>query len=125
MQGVDGAFWLAITHVLLKEFYVDKQVPYFMDYLKKYTDMPFLVKIEKDGDEYKAGRLLRANEIEEFKGIENGEWKFLQIDKDSNQFVVPKGTVGHRWAKENTGEWNTKLENSIDNEPYDPNLTFN
>jgi len=122
--GSDGAFWLAITHVLLKEFYVDREVPYFMDYLKQYTDMPFLVKIEKDGDEYKAGRLLRANEIEEFKDIENGEWKFLQIDKDSNQFVVPKGTVGHRWAKEKRGEWNTKLENSIDNKPYDPILTL-
>ena len=44
--GQDTAFWMAVNHVLLKEFYVDRQVPYFVDYLKKYTDMPFLVEIE-------------------------------------------------------------------------------
>jgi len=57
--GSDGAFWQAITHVLLKEFYVDKQVPYFIDYMKKYSDTPFLVKIEKDGDVFKAGSIKR------------------------------------------------------------------
>ncbi len=122
--GSDGAFWSAINHVLLKEFYVDREVPYFIDYLKKYSDMPFLVKIEKDGDEYKSGRLLRANEIETYKDIENGDWKFIQIDKDSGEFVVPKGTVGHRWDKQETGKWNTKLENSIDNKIYNPILTL-
>jgi nitrate reductase alpha subunit len=122
--GSDGAFWSAINHVLLKEFYVDREVPYFIDYIKKYSDMPFLVKIEKDGDEYKSGRLLRAGELEAYKDIENGEWKFIQIDKDSGEFVVPKGTVGHRWDKQETGKWNTKLENSIDDKPYDPILTL-
>ncbi len=122
--GSDGAFWLAITHVLLKEFYVDREVPYFINYIKQYSDMPFLVKIEKKGDEYKSTRLLRANELESYKDIENGEWKFIQIDKESGEFVVPKGTVGHRWATEKTGQWNTKLENSIDDKPYDPILTL-
>jgi len=81
--GSDGAFWQAITHV----------------------------KIEKDGDAYKAGKLLRANEITEYKDIENGDWKFIQIDDATNAFVVPKGSSGHRWDKQETGKWNTKLEN--------------
>jgi len=122
--GSDGAFWLAITHVLLKEFYVDREVPYFIDYIKKYTDMPFLIKIDEENGEFKAGRLLRANELEEFKDIENGDWKFIQIDRESNSFVVPKGTVGHRWAKEDSAKWNIKLEDSINNRPYDPILTL-
>ncbi|MCK4442381.1 MAG: nitrate reductase subunit alpha, partial [Sulfurovaceae bacterium] len=123
--GSDGAFWMAITHVLLKEFYVDKQVPYFIDYLKKYSDTPFLVKLEKDDNgELRAGRLLRANELEAYKDIENGDWKFIQIDKESNSFVVPKGSVGHRWDKQETGKWNTKLENAVDDKPYDPILTL-
>jgi nitrate reductase alpha subunit len=122
--GSDGAFWSAITHVLLKEFYVDREVPYFMDYLKKYSDMPFLVKIEKDGDVYKAGRLLRANELEANKDIENGDWKFIQIDKESGDFVIPKGSVGHRWDKQETGKWNMKLENAVDDKAYDPILTL-
>ncbi len=66
---------MAITHVLLKEFYVDREVPYFIDYIKKYTDMPFLIKIDEESGEYKSGRLLRANELKEFKDIENGEWE--------------------------------------------------
>ncbi len=122
--GSDGAFWQAITHVLLKEYYIDKQVPYFMDYLKKYSDTPFLVKIEKDGDAYKAGKMLRANEIEEYKDIENGDWKFIQIDDATGSFVVPKGSSGHRWDKQETGKWNTKLENTTDNKPYNPKLTL-
>ncbi len=122
--GSDGAFWSAITHVLLKEFYVDKEVPYFIDYLKKYSDMPFLVKIEKDGDVYKSGRLLRANELEANKDIENGDWKFIQIDEESGEFVVPKGSVGHRWDKQETGKWNMKQENAVDDKAYDPILSL-
>lgn len=122
--GSDGAFWQAITHVLLKEFYIDREVPYFIDYLKKYSDTPFLVKIEKDGNAHKGGKLLRANEIEEYKDIENGDWKFIQIDNNTGSFIVPKGASGHRWDKQETGKWNTKLENTIDNKEYDPKLSI-
>ncbi len=34
---------MAMTHVILKEFYVDKETPYFTDYAKQYTDLPFLL----------------------------------------------------------------------------------
>jgi nitrate reductase alpha subunit len=44
--GQDTAFWMAVNHVLLTEFYVQRQVPYFVEYLRQYTDMPFLVQIE-------------------------------------------------------------------------------
>ncbi len=33
--GSDGAFWMATTHVILKEFHHEKQTPYFIDYVKK------------------------------------------------------------------------------------------
>lgn len=42
----DGA--LAMGHVILKEFYVDKQTPYFIDYAKRYTDFPFLVTLKTE-----------------------------------------------------------------------------
>lgn len=32
--GTDAALAMAMTHVILKEFYVDQQVPYFTDYAK-------------------------------------------------------------------------------------------
>ena len=43
--GQDGAFWMAVNHVILKEFHVDSEVPYFTDYLKRFADAPFLVEL--------------------------------------------------------------------------------
>lgn len=121
--GSDGALWMAVTHVILKEFHHDKQTPYFLDYSKKYTDSAFLVKLEKDGDHYIPGRLLRANELQEYKDISNGDWKFVSCDENDGRLVVPKGSMGHRWDKE-PGKWNMKFENTVDDKPYDPVLTF-
>ncbi len=121
--GSDGAFWMATTHVILKEFHHEKQTPYFIDYVKKYTDSPYLVKLEKDGDGYKPGRLLRASEIPAYRDISNGEWKFLNIDANTGDLVVPKGSSGSRWD-EKQGNWNIKPESVVDDQPYDPVLTL-
>lgn len=121
--GSDGAFWMAVTHVILKEFHHEKKNQYFLDYVKKYTDSPCLVKLVKEGDRYKPGRLLRANELKQFKDISNGDWKFLNIDEQTKKFVVPKGSMGHRWD-EKKGNWNLKLENSEGDQPYVPLLSF-
>ena len=121
--GSDGAFWMAVSHVILKEFHHDKATPYFIDYAKKYTDSPYLVKLEKEGDHYRPGRLVRANEIAKWKDIDNGDWKFLNIDQKTNELIVPKGSVGHRWDK-TPGNWNMLQEDAIDNKPYDPTLTL-
>ena len=121
--GSDGAFWMAATHVILKEYHHEKQVPYFLGYCKQYTDSPFLVELKKVEGGYTPGKLLRANELAEYKDIENGEWKFLNIDADTGKYVVPKGSMGHRHGKE-LGKWNIKLENTLDDAPYDPMLTL-
>lgn len=121
--GSDGAFWMAVTHVILKEFHHEKKTPYFIDYVKKYTDSPYLVELKNDNGVYKPDRLVRANQIEEYKNISNGEWKFLNIDSQTGKLVVPKGSVGHRWDKEK-GSWNLKYENSSNNSKFDPLLTL-
>ena len=121
--GSDGAFWMAVTHVILTEFHHKQQTPYFLDYCKRYTDSPMLVKLEKQDGEYRTGRLLRANELVEHKDLEKGDWKFVCVDEDSGALVIPKGSVGHRWDGQD-GNWNMKLENSVDDKPYSPLLTF-
>ncbi|MCB9800373.1 MAG: nitrate reductase subunit alpha [Candidatus Omnitrophica bacterium] len=121
--GSDGAFWMAVTHIVLKEYHHEKKNPYFIKYTKQYTDSPYLVKIEKEGNRFTAGRLLRANELPQYREISNGEWKFVNIDEKSGKYVVPKGSVGHRWD-EKKGNWNLKLENSEGNGGYDPLLSF-
>ncbi len=121
--GSDGAFWMAVTHIILKEYHYEKQTPYFIDYVKRYTDSPMLVRLDKAGDTYTAGRMVRANELPEWKDIENGDWKFLSIDEKTGSFVVPKGTMGYRWDK-NGGKWNMKYECGETDLSYDPVLTL-
>ena len=121
--GSDGAFWMAVTHVILKEWHVDKKTDYFIDYVKRYTDSPFLVELEKNGDHYKPGKMVRANQIREYEDISNGEWKFLCIDKETGKYVTPKGTIGHRWD-DKKGNWNLKYENGTDNKTYNPVLSL-
>ncbi|MFU8802393.1 MAG: nitrate reductase subunit alpha [Bradymonadaceae bacterium] len=121
--GSDGAFWMATTHVILKEFHHEKQTPYFIDYVKRYTDSPYLVTLEKDGEGYKPGRLLRASSIPTYKDLSKGEWKFVNIDAATGDFVVPKGSSGSRWD-EKPGTWNMKYENDADDRRYDPVLTL-
>ncbi|MBS1488780.1 MAG: nitrate reductase subunit alpha [Bacteroidetes bacterium] len=122
--GSDGAFWMGVTHVILKEYHADRQVPYFIEYAKRYTDCPFLVELEKTGDHFKPGRMLRANRIAKYKDLENGDWQFLNIDATSGKLICPKGSMGSRWAKEKAGNWNLKYEDFLDNTAYDPTLTL-
>lgn len=35
--GMDAAFWMGVNHVILKEFHSQRNVPYFTDYLKRYS----------------------------------------------------------------------------------------
>jgi nitrate reductase alpha subunit len=121
--GSDGAFWMAVTHVILKEYHVDRQVDYFNNYVKRYTDSPFLVELIKEGGVYKPGKMVRANRVNQYKDISNGDWKFLVADESTGELMSPKGTVGYRWD-DKTGNWNLKYENGPDNKSYEPALTF-
>jgi len=121
--GQDTALWMAVNHVILKEFHAERRVPYFHDYVKKYTDGPFLVRLEKEGDHYRPGRLLRANRLDKYKDEENGDWKFLMFDARTNSPKMPKGSAGHRWQSKK-GQWNLELRDGLDDSPIDPTLTF-
>jgi nitrate reductase alpha subunit len=121
--GSDGAFWMAVTHIILKEWHHEKQTPYFLEYTKRYTDATFLVELNPKDNYFEAGKVLRANHISKYKDVEHGDWKFLCIDGESEDLKSPKGTVGYRWGKEN-GKWNLKYEDGETNEPYDPLLTL-
>lgn len=121
--GQDGAFWMAAVHVILNEVYKERTVPYFIDYIKRFSDAPFLVELEKDDGDFVPGRLVRANVISKFSGIENGDWKFLNIDTATGDPVCPSGSVGHRWQEKN-GSWNLNFTDSLNGKEYDPLLSF-
>ncbi len=123
VPGSDGAYFMACIHVILKEFYVEKETPYFTDYVKKYTNLPFLVVLEQDGDKYQMGRFLRASDISEYADEENADWKLIMAD-DDRKLHVPTGSIGFRWEEEPTGNWNLQLKNAVTKEDFDPLLTL-
>ena len=123
VPGSDGAYLMACIHVILKEFYVDKETPYFTDYVKQYTNQPFLVVLDKDGDKYQMGRFVRASDIAEYAGEENADWKLIMTDGEG-KLHLPTGSVGFRWEKEPTGNWNLQLKNAVTQEEFDPLLTL-
>jgi nitrate reductase alpha subunit len=104
-QGTDAALAMALGHVILREFYFDRQVPYFTEYARQYTDMPMLVRLVKKGDSYIADRMLRASDFEGDLGqAGNPDWKTVAIDRKSDTVVVPQGSIGFRWGEQ--GQWN-------------------
>ncbi|MGC8824505.1 MAG: molybdopterin-dependent oxidoreductase [Bacteroidales bacterium] len=121
--GQDGAFWLAVNHVILTKAHYQQKIEYFLDYVARFTDAPFLVQLEKTANAYKPYRFLRANTIEKYQHIENGEWKFLNIDKQTGQLLCPSGSVGHRWDKKDAN-WTTRFVDSETQQTYYPLLTL-
>lgn len=120
--GQDAAFWMAVNHVILKEYYVQRQVPYFMNYLKRYTDMPFLVCI--DTDRMRPGKYLRVNLLDEYQSTENGDWKLLIWDQASGRPRMPQGTIGFRWAEKEKGHWNLQMKDGANGDDLEPELSF-
>ena len=104
-QGTDAALALAMGHVILREFHLDRQADYFEDYCRKYSDMPILVRLVRQGDGYVPERLLRASDFDNSLGEENNpEWKTVAIDDATGKPVVPLGSAGFRWGEK--GKWN-------------------
>ncbi len=119
--GQDTAFWLAVDHVILTEAYRDRKVEYFDDYVKQYTDLPFLVEIGEDGQ---PGRYLRANRMAPYANVENGDWKLAVWDEDADAPRMPNGTIGYRWADEEKGHWNLEMTDKVVGSKIAPRLSF-
>ncbi len=121
--GQDGAWWMAVNHVLLKEFHHEQATPYFLEYTSRYTDAPFLVELKEDAGTFRAGQLLRANRLAGYADVENGDWKFLMWDANDARPKMPLGSVGHRWGQAQ-GKWNLLLRDGVDDSEISPVLTF-
>jgi nitrate reductase / nitrite oxidoreductase, alpha subunit len=110
--GTDAALAMAMGHVILKEFFVHRQTPYFTEYIKKYTDLPFLVALTDQGT---PGKFLTAADLGDT--AEGAESKTVLLDAGGNP-VVPNGSLGHRFTASGEGHWNLDLQG------VDPLLTL-
>lgn len=116
--GTDAAIAQAMTHVILNEFYHERQEPMFLNYAKQYTDMPFLILLDEHEGSYKAGRFLRASDLGDVS--QHADWKPVILDEEANEILVPNGTMGQRWEEDK--KWNLILERE-DGTKIDPALS--
>ncbi|HLT12209.1 MAG TPA: nitrate reductase subunit alpha [Micromonosporaceae bacterium] len=109
--GTDGALAMAMGHVILKDFFVDRQVEYFTQYVKRYTDLPFLVTLEPGRDgALRPGKFLTAADLGgEQAATENAAFKTVMLDSATGEPVVPNGSIGFRYGEEGMGRWNLDL----------------
>ncbi|HEU5271387.1 MAG TPA: nitrate reductase subunit alpha, partial [Jatrophihabitans sp.] len=106
--GTDAALALAMGHVILREFFVERQVPYFENYVRRFTDLPFLVGLDQRPDgSYAPGKFLTAAELE--LAEEHAAFKPVLLDDRSGEPVVPAGSLGFRFGEAGIGKWNLEL----------------
>lgn len=121
--GTDAAFLLACIHVILTEFHVERKSAYFLDYIKQYTNLPFLVILDDEDGRHIPGRFLRASDLADYAAEENAEWKLPLMATDGT-LRLPGGSVGFRWEEEKTGRWNLKSEDTVTGQPFEPLLSM-
>jgi nitrate reductase alpha subunit len=105
--GTDAALALAMGHVILSEFFRDRQVPYFTEYVKTYTDAPLLVTLRERGDAWVPDRFLTAADLGE--DGEGAAHKAVLLDSVTGNPVVPNGSLGFRFTESGLGKWNLDL----------------
>jgi nitrate reductase alpha subunit len=105
--GTDGALAMAMGHVMLKEFFVDRRVPFFVDYVQRFTDLPFLVTLDEQDGAYVPGKFLTAADLGD--ADEGAAWKTVLFDGRTGEPVVPNGSLGFRYTERGVGRWNLEL----------------
>ncbi|MFI0165221.1 nitrate reductase subunit alpha [Streptomyces sp. NPDC017095] len=105
--GTDGALAMAMGHVILKECYVDRETPFFTDYVRKFTDLPFLVTLTERDGAWVPAKFLRAADVGQ--DGEGAQWKTVVLDGATGRAVVPNGSLGFRWTASGEGRWNLEL----------------
>ena len=116
--GTDGALAMAMGHVILREYFVERRTPAFEEYVRKYTDLPFLVELEERDGRRVPGKFLTAAELPGNEETANPDFKPLFWPEGASGPVAPHGTLGHRWGEDGVGKWN------LDIQGHTPALTF-
>ncbi len=109
--GTDAALAMAMGHVMLKEFFVEREVPFFSDYVRQYTDLPFLVRLERrDDGSLTPSKFLTAKDLPAEAGAEDAAFRTVLFDKKTGLPAVPNGSMGFRYSGSGEGKWNLDLE---------------
>src|SRR5699024_9432033 len=107
-------------HVVLREFFVDREVGFFNDYVRTYTDLPFLIQLKPHGEDgaYVPGKFLTAADLVASGAgaagaADEAAWKAVVLDGAHGQPYVPNGSIGFRYADSGEGKWNLDLQDVV------------
>lgn len=109
--GTDGALAFAMGHVILSKFHVAQAPEQFMDYMRSYTDAPFLVELDQLADgTYSPGKFLTADKLagDPLAETDNATYRLLNMEADGT-VVDPGGTLADHYKTE-PGKWNLNHE---------------
>ncbi|WP_300048642.1 nitrate reductase subunit alpha [Trueperella sp.] len=109
--GTDGALAQAMGHVILSEFHVGREEPYFLNYMKRFTDAPFLVKLDKREGSFVPGKFLTVADLPEPGELaekDHPEHRGLVLNT-AGEIVDPGGTIADRYSSVK-GRWNLALD---------------
>jgi nitrate reductase alpha subunit len=106
--GTDGALGMAMGHVILKEFYIDRSVPRFVEYVKQFSDLPFLVTLKEKDGAYVPDKFLTAADLGD--DTDGAAFKTVLVDSATGRPHVPNGSLGFRYNDAGKGRWNLDLQ---------------
>lgn len=107
--GTDAALAMAMGHVILTEHFVNRRTVRFEDYMRRFTDSPYLVTLERHGDTLVPGKFLTASDLDGPEAAApRADFKTVLLDQHGEPFV-PGGSLGHRFTSEDEGAWNLDL----------------
>ncbi len=122
-QGTDAALAMALGHVILNEFHLEKPNGYFLDYARRFTDLPFLVRLDESPQGLVPGRFVRAAEFgDSLHQQAHADWKTVAFDEGSGNVVAPQGSIGFRW--DDSGRWNLEEKEGGEGRPTRLTLSF-
>ncbi|MBD0741366.1 hypothetical protein BG418_07680 [Streptomyces sp. CBMA152] len=98
---------MAMGRVILREFLVEREVPYFQQYLRTFTDALFLVSLREHERGLVPDGFLTAADLGSDE--ENARHRTVLVDRTTGEPVVPGGSLGFRWGEAGRGRWNLDL----------------
>ena len=112
--GSDAALAMAMGHVVLQEFFVDRHTDFFASYVRQFTDLPFLIRLtEREDGSLVPGKFLTAADLDDADPAPEETWKTVVLDESTKRPVVPGGSVGFRYADSGEGQWNLDLGETV------------
>lgn len=110
--GTDAALAFSMGHVILSEFHIGKAEPYFLNYMRRFTDSAFLVELDqRDDATFTPGKFYTASnhDDEALASTENATHRLLVMEEDG-RVVDPGGTAADHFGKDGVGKWNLRLD---------------